>query len=329
MIVTVLFLVGQPILVFGFRLLFHLIDPGTYGPAGTPTTFAGITGLMAVFGFIIAVTVGATAGTTDLTDGVFRNLVITGRSRLALFLARIPAGLAILLPLAAAGFTIACLVTAFLGSPQPSAISEGTVSVPAHLSQSQLQTWVIDHPRQAGLAFGFGPESPAAARVMAKTDITSIYTQYTNDEAGELNPSASTMVAAGLWIELEVLVGFTVGLGLGSLMGQRTVPVILLTVLEVIITPALAGTTLPYFINGQRLIVGIPLGQLQPQGVGAGQSVLGHVLGGRVGGTGSVAHTGSITPALAMPTWALVAIIVGWIVGWSILGAWRMVTRDA
>ena len=30
-----------------------------------------------------------------------------------------------------------------------------------------------------------------------------------------------------------------------------------------------------------------------------------------------------------MPTWAMMAVIVGWIVGWSVIGAWRMVTRDA
>jgi len=39
---------------------------------------------------------------------MFRHLVITGRSRLALYLARIPAGLSILLSLAAAGFTVVC-----------------------------------------------------------------------------------------------------------------------------------------------------------------------------------------------------------------------------
>jgi hypothetical protein len=29
------------------------------------------------------------------------------------------------------------------------------------------------------------------------------------------------------------------------------------------------------------------------------------------------------------PTWAMIAVIVGWIVGWSVIGAWRMMTRDA
>jgi hypothetical protein len=30
-----------------------------------------------------------------------------------------------------------------------------------------------------------------------------------------------------------------------------------------------------------------------------------------------------------MPTWALIIVIAGWITGWSIIGAWRMVTSDA
>jgi hypothetical protein len=47
------------------------------------------------------------------------------------------------------------------------------------------------------------------------------------------------MVRSGLWLELDLVIGFTAGLGLGSLMGQRTVPVILLIVLEIIITPVL------------------------------------------------------------------------------------------
>jgi len=25
----------------------------------------------------------------------------------------------------------------------------------------------------------------------------------------------------------------------------------------------------------------------------------------------------------------MIAVIVGWIVGWSVIGAWRMMTRDA
>ena len=78
---------------------------------------------MAEFGFIVAAVVGAAAATTDLNDGVFRYLVITGRSRLALYLARIPAGLAILVAALAVAFTMLCLVTSYEGVPQPTTVS--------------------------------------------------------------------------------------------------------------------------------------------------------------------------------------------------------------
>ena len=252
MIVTVAFTVVLPVIFYGIRLLYHLGDPARYAPAGAPNAFATIGALMAEFGFIAAAALGATAGTADLTDGMFRHLVITGRSRLALYLARIPAGLSILLSLAAAGFAVTCLVTAFLGSPQA---------------------------------------------------------------AGAVTLSPGAMVGAGLWLELYLVIGFTVGLGLGTLMGQRTVPVILLTVLMIIITPALAGHALPYFLDGERLVVGVAMDQLKPAALAGGQQV------GPGGGVGlQIPH---------MPGWAMITVIAGWIVGWSAIGAWRMVTRDA
>ena len=117
MVVTAAFTVGLPVIFYGIRAIYHLSDPAHNGPAGAPSAFATAGTLMAEFGFIVAVMLGATAGTDDVTDGMFRQLVITGRSRLALYLARIPAGLTILLSLAALGFTVAALVTAFLNSP--------------------------------------------------------------------------------------------------------------------------------------------------------------------------------------------------------------------
>ena len=157
LMVTVLVMTIVPtVLILGLRLGFHLFDPAHYGPAGTPSVFAAIANLTASFGFIIAAVVGAAAGTTDLNDGMFRYLVVTGRSRLALYLARIPAGLAILLPALAIAFTMLCLVTAYESVPQPTSVSVSNISVPPYLDQAQLQTWIHQHPRQAAQAFGPG-----------------------------------------------------------------------------------------------------------------------------------------------------------------------------
>ena len=252
MIVTTLFTVALPVIWYAIRLIYHASDPAHYASAGEPDAFAAVGTVMDEFGFIIATVLGATAGTGDLTDGMFRHLVSTGRSRLALYLARIPAGLAILLSLAAAGFTVACLVTALAHSPLT---------------------------------------------------------------VGEVTPSAGAMARSGLWLELDLVIGYTVGLGLGSLMGQRTIPVILLIVLEIIITPRVITAHLPHLINGQRLFVGVAMAQLKPAAL--------------AGGT-VITPQGGVTAHLPpMPTWALITVVAGWIIGWSAIGAWKMITRDA
>jgi len=323
MIALFVLVLGPPVLDYGFRLLFHAVDPSKYGPAGTPSTFQGLMTFLAELGFIIAVTVGAAAGTTDLTDGMFRHLVITGRSRIALYLARIPAGLAILLPVVALAFTLCCLVTSFEGVPNPTALSVNNgVSIPVNLSGSQFQTWIDEHPQQALRAFPRGPGSFIDSVSVASGSTAARYDAYAELER-TLNPSIDEMVKIGLWLELVVGVGFVVGLGFGALTGQRTVTTIVLIALEVIVTPIFNRAHIAYFLNGQRLLVGVALDQLQPAGLASG------VGGGGGGGPlhfGGGSGPGGIPP---MPTWAMISVIVGWIVGWSVIGGWRMATRDA
>ena len=101
-----------------------------------------------------------------------------------------------------------------------------------------------------------------------------------------LSPSVGLMVRTGLWIELEAVVGFIVGLGLGSLLGQRTVAVILMIVLEIVLTPILSRANIPHMINLQRSVVGLAVAHLEPSG-------LGFVFGGG----------GGPTAAEARPSW--------------------------
>jgi hypothetical protein len=335
MVVAVLLTVGLPVLVLGLRLIFHAADPKSYGPAGSPGIFQDLFSPMDSFGFIIAATLGAAAGTTDLTDGMFRHLVITGRSRIALYLARIPAGLSIIISLVAVGFTMLCLVTSYAGTPQPAAVNVNGINVPVQLSEAQLKSWLLQHPGQYDQAFingppgsvgppgsGSLPSGPAQIRQSIDRNITTAYGDYISSENGQLNPAVNEMVKIGLWLALDVGLGFLVGLGLGALTGQRTLSTVLMIVLEIIITPILGRTQIPYFINGQRLVVGVAMAQLRPAGLASGTGGgggPGHVLFGGRGALG-------IPP---MPTWAMITVIVGWIVGWSVIGAWRMATRDA
>ena len=138
------------------------------------------------------------------------------------------------------------------------------------------------------------------------------YTDYTKVF---LSPSVSLMIETGLWIELEAAIGFIVGLGLASLMGQRTVPVILMIVLEIVLTPIFSRTEIPHLVNLQRGLVGLATDHLEPSGL---RSVVG---GGPGGGGGSALVSESTTVA--------VFVIVGWLLVWTALGTWRMVHRDA
>ena len=119
---------------------------------------------------------------------------------------------------------------------------------------------------------------------------------------------------AGLWIELEAVIGFVVGLGLGSLLGQRTVSVVLMLVLEVVLTPIFIRSPIRHLINAQRGLVGLATAHLEPGG-------LPPAFGG-----GSPNGVAQIVPET---TTVAVCVIVAWLVVWTALGAWRMATRDA
>jgi hypothetical protein len=337
--------IGIPSLFLVVRLLSHAFAPHSYGPAGGYDIFTNlVAGVMYVFGFIVAATLGCTAGSVDLTEGMFRHLVVTGRSRMALYLARIPAGLAIVVPMVAAGFAIVCIVCV---SAAPTAINFDGATIPAHLSLSGFDTWAANHPdivfcdlpnnepppanlqcgpngpvtvQGGGRVFKTPPNvtlqklSPAAMRAEAVHIADQDYGGYRSQF---LYPSNSLMVKAGLWLELEALIGFIVGLGLASLIGQRTVAVILMIVLELILTPIVSMHVIPHLVNLERGVVGLATLHLTPGGIplpfGGGN------------GPGGANHSALVPESITVA----VCVIVAWLVVWTVLGAWRMMTRDA
>jgi hypothetical protein len=97
-------------------LVMHGSKPAD-GPAGGVENFSGSMEVLSQLAVVAAILVGATVGASDLGSGVFRELVVTGRSRLSIFAARVPAGLALVLPIVGAGFAItATASTVFAGS---------------------------------------------------------------------------------------------------------------------------------------------------------------------------------------------------------------------
>ena len=112
--------VGPMLVAYGVLVLLHASDPGEHGPAGGAANFGHAIGVLAGLGVVAAFLVGVIAGAGDHRAGVFRELVVTGRSRLALFGARIPGGLAFLAALFLAAFGIAATASvALAGSLEP------------------------------------------------------------------------------------------------------------------------------------------------------------------------------------------------------------------
>jgi len=339
MIALIVMNIGFPAVFLLIRLLAHAFAPHANPPAGGYQIFVPLAaGFLPTFAFIAATTVGCTAGSRDLTEGMFRHLVVTGRSRLALYLARIPAGLAVVVPLVAIGYTILCAVCVFAA---PAFIDDSNVNIPPGLSRAGFENWARDHAEPVICSLGYngpvpghvacaGPPgwsksaitpaqpAPAAVEALAITIAKNDYPGYT---AIVRYPSISLMIKAGLWLELEAAVAFILGLGLASLMGQRTAPLILLIVLQMILTPILSAVNIPHLQDLQRSVVGLAVAHLEP-------SVLPMAFGlpGVAGGLGRPGAAQSLLPESATQA---ACVIIAWLAAWTILGAWRMTTRDA
>ncbi len=337
MIVLIVVNIGFPAVFLLIRLIAHAFAPYANPPAGGYQIFVPMAaGFLPTFGFIVAATVGCTAGSRDLSEGMFRHLVVTGRSRLALYLARIPAGLAIVVPLVAVGYTILCAVCVFA---VPTFIDDSNVNIPPGLSRAGFENWARDHaepvicslpynghipgnvecpgpPPWSKSAVTPGQPAPAKLEALAVKIASQDYHGYNQILR---RPPISLMIKAGLWIELEAAVGFILGLGLASLMGQRLIPVILIIVLQMILTPILAFAVIPHLQGLQRSFIGPAMARLEPSGLPRFFGLPG-VTGGS-GGPGTALLPESATQAAC--------VIIAWLAGWTILGAWRMMTRDA
>ena len=113
---------GSMAVYYTYAALDHASDPIHHGPAGGTLGFArGLQGLAILIGPLAAAMIGTEAGAGDIATGVFRDLVATGRSRLALFLARIPAALLLTFGCLAVGLGLAVIASFILadGSATP------------------------------------------------------------------------------------------------------------------------------------------------------------------------------------------------------------------
>jgi hypothetical protein len=121
--------IGSIVTIYSVLAVLHAADPAHHGPAGGARQFENGMYALSLFGGVAAVMVGAAAGAGDLQSGVFRDLVVTGRPRLQLYAARLPAVLAFTVPLALTAAGLAAAATTLfrdgLAGPGASAIVHG------------------------------------------------------------------------------------------------------------------------------------------------------------------------------------------------------------
>jgi hypothetical protein len=111
--------IGPVLAAFAVLTILHSGTPAKHAPAGGVENLAAMLDIMTVLASVTAILIGTTAGATDVASGVFRDLVATGRSRTALFAARIPGGLAMLLPLVLTAYAVAAVGSVLLAGSLP------------------------------------------------------------------------------------------------------------------------------------------------------------------------------------------------------------------
>jgi hypothetical protein len=99
--------VGSVVVAYAVLLALHASTPATHGPAGGTHNLEDLLWVLLSLGGVAAALLGTTAGSQDVSAGVFRDLVVTGRSRRRLFRVRFPGALAVYLPMLAGGFALA------------------------------------------------------------------------------------------------------------------------------------------------------------------------------------------------------------------------------
>jgi hypothetical protein len=127
MIWCALLTIGSVLIADIVLLSLHAANASAHGPAGGAENLKNLVFLVGGLGNVAAILIGSAAGSQDVSAGVFRDLVVTGRPRRTLFNVRIPGALAVFLPLLAVAYGIAVGgAYAFSGNlPQPSAANVG------------------------------------------------------------------------------------------------------------------------------------------------------------------------------------------------------------
>ena len=211
--------VGAVVIFMGYLQLRHASNPTKYGPAGGTDGFIHLLKALGVFfGALAAILIGAEAGTADQSSGVFRDLVATGRSRLALFFVRLGAAILVTLAFSAVAYGLGLLATfLFAGSnPTPSAgvVLQGAgwlVLANSILAALAVGVGSVSGSRAVTLTAVIGLETVFTQLILNVSSLGAVRDLLPNAALGQLVPAGSgagvTMTAG---VATTVLVGWAV-----------------------------------------------------------------------------------------------------------------------
>jgi hypothetical protein len=143
MIWSAVLFAAPPAAALGIGGIRHAADPRHYAPAGGMIGLSHAMMLVLYMGGVAAVMIGTAAGGGDAAAGVFRDLVSTGRSRLALFAVRLPAALAVSLLLCEAAFAVGAAGSVLLAGPGQAPAASVLLSTDVALAAAVAVTAVL------------------------------------------------------------------------------------------------------------------------------------------------------------------------------------------
>ncbi|HEV7807013.1 MAG TPA: ABC transporter permease [Solirubrobacteraceae bacterium] len=141
----------------------HGGNPLDHGPAGGLMAYRDVMFAQTLLMLVVGTIVGATAGAQDLESGVFRDLAATGRSRSALFAARIPGACAIVLAIGTLSSAAAAIAAFALADGAITPDAAALVSATAGMLSSGVLTAAV----AVGLSALTGSKSPVIATMLA------------------------------------------------------------------------------------------------------------------------------------------------------------------
>ena len=221
---------GTTVAFFGYNAIQHASDPAQHLAAGGTHGFNRAATMLAMwFGSLAAILIGSEAGAADIASGVFRDLVVTGRSRLALFAVRAPAAILVTWAITSLAFALTIVATFVfagnLATPSASLVLESwlwILAANAVVTSIAVGLGSLSGSRPVTLVTLIGWQTLATSLLLNTKSLGSARDAVLNGALSQLKPGAvvGDSVSMSVGIALVVVIGWAVVFG--SLGAWRT-----------------------------------------------------------------------------------------------------------